>query len=52
MLREARFALWDVQMTSPHTERFGAEGVAPAEYRRRLRLALKARPAPLRAPAG
>ena len=52
MLREAGFALWDIQMTSPHTERFGAEGIAPAEYRRRLRRALKARPGSLRAPAG
>ena len=39
-------------MTSPHTERFGAVGIAPAEYRRRLRPALEARPGPLRPPAG
>jgi leucyl/phenylalanyl-tRNA--protein transferase len=38
------FALWDVQMASPHTERFGAVGVSPAEYRRRLAVALTARP--------
>ena len=52
MLRGAGFALWDIQMTSPHTERFGAVGLAPAEYRRRLRPALEARPGPLRPPAG
>jgi leucyl/phenylalanyl-tRNA--protein transferase len=52
MLREAGFALWDIQMTSPHAERFGATGIAPAEYRRRLRRALDVRPGPLRPPGG
>jgi leucyl/phenylalanyl-tRNA---protein transferase len=32
LLTERRFALWDIQMTSPHTARFGAVGVARDEY--------------------
>lgn len=47
LLRRAGFSLWDIQVTSPHTERFGAVGITPAEYRRRLRRALGERPAPL-----
>jgi len=39
-LRERGFTLWDIQMASHHTERFGAVGVPPAEYRRRLMQAL------------
>ncbi|WP_343233033.1 leucyl/phenylalanyl-tRNA--protein transferase [Miltoncostaea marina] len=38
--------LWDIQMASPHTRRFGAQEVSAAEYRRLLARAL-ARP-PLR----
>ena len=34
------FSLWDIQMISPHTLRFGAVDITPAEYRRRLRSAL------------
>ena len=34
------FVLWDIQMTSPHTSRFGAVDLRPEEYRRRLRAAL------------
>ena len=30
------FTLWDIQMTSDHTVRFGAVGLTPAEYRERL----------------
>lgn len=30
------FTLWDIQMASPHTARFGAVELTPAEYRRRL----------------
>lgn len=47
LLAEAGFALWDIQMTSPHTVRFGAEGIGPSEYARRLAAALVARPRPL-----
>jgi leucyl/phenylalanyl-tRNA---protein transferase len=50
MLRGAGFELWDIQMTSPHTRRFGARDVAPREYRRRLRAALAAAPGPLSPP--
>jgi leucyl/phenylalanyl-tRNA--protein transferase len=42
ILARAGFTLWDVQVTSEHTVRFGAEEIAPAEYRRRLRRALRA----------
>jgi leucyl/phenylalanyl-tRNA--protein transferase len=34
------FTLWDIQMASPHTARFGAVDLTPAEYRRQLGLAL------------
>jgi len=48
LLAERGFVLWDIQMTSAHTERFGAIEVSRAEYRRRLRdaLALERRLAP------
>jgi leucyl/phenylalanyl-tRNA--protein transferase len=35
-LRERGFTLWDIQMATPHTERFGAERITRREYRRRL----------------
>ena len=35
-----RFTLWDIQMSSPHTLRFGAVDLTPREYRRRLADAL------------
>lgn len=50
LLADAGFALWDIQMTSPHTRRFGAVAIPPGEYRRRLAVALMARPLPLAAP--
>ena len=34
------FTLWDIQMASPHTTRFGAIDLTPADYRRRLADAL------------
>ncbi|HWH14979.1 MAG TPA: leucyl/phenylalanyl-tRNA--protein transferase [Miltoncostaeaceae bacterium] len=37
------FMLWDIQMATPHTARFGAERIAQSEYRRRLRDALRLR---------
>ena len=43
ILARGNYRLWDIQMTSEHTRRFGAEDIAPAEYRRRLRHALGAR---------
>lgn len=49
LLRAAGFSLWDVQVTSAHTRRFGAYEIAPVEYRRRLARALRERPGPLRA---
>ena len=52
MLRAAGYALWDIQMTSPHTARFGARDIAPRDYRRRLREALDVAPGPLSPPAG
>lgn len=39
-LRAGGFALWDIQMASPHTRRFGAVEVTATEYRRRLDAAL------------
>ena len=51
LLAEAGFALWDIQMTSPHTARFGAVGLRPEEYARRLAAALAVRPRPLGPPA-
>jgi leucyl/phenylalanyl-tRNA--protein transferase len=47
LLADAGFVLWDIQMTSPHTSRFGAVGLTPEEYRRRLAAALAVRPGPL-----
>jgi leucyl/phenylalanyl-tRNA---protein transferase len=52
MLRAAGYALWDIQMTSPHTARFGALDIAPRAYRRRLREALDVVPGPLNPPTG
>ena len=34
------YTLWDIQMTSSHTVRFGAQELSPADYRRLLRPAL------------
>jgi leucyl/phenylalanyl-tRNA--protein transferase len=51
LLRRAGFALWDIQMTSPHTRRFGAEDVSAGEYADRLRAALAAK-APAAWPPG
>lgn len=48
MLAAAGYALWDIQMTSPHTARFGAVEITAADYRRRLRAALALTPGPLR----
>ncbi len=50
MLRAGGYALWDIQMTSAHTERFGALAVGRREYRRLLRDALGARAGPLMPP--
>ncbi len=41
------FALWDIQMASAHTRRFGAEEIPPEEYRARLDVALGASPRPI-----
>lgn len=48
LLAAAGFSLWDVQVTSEHTRRFGAHEITSAEYRRRLARALRERPRPLR----
>jgi leucyl/phenylalanyl-tRNA---protein transferase len=40
LLAARGFTLWDIQMTSAHTERFGAVGIPAGRYRRRLRAAL------------
>lgn len=40
LLRSRGFTLWDIQAVSPHTARFGAHGIAPEEYRRRLAAAV------------
>lgn len=37
------FTLWDIQMSSPHTTRFGAVDLTPQEYRLRLSDALPLR---------
>ena len=50
LLADAGFVLWDIQMTSPHTRRFGALAIPPEEYLRRLAAALAVRPRPLAAP--
>ena len=47
LLAEAGFTLWDIQMTSPHTLRFGALALTPDEYSARLAEALTVRPRPL-----
>lgn len=36
------FALWDIQMSTAHTRRFGAEVISHDEYRTRLRTAIAA----------
>ncbi len=36
------FALWDIQMSTAHTRRFGAEVISHDEYRTRLRAAIAA----------
>jgi leucyl/phenylalanyl-tRNA--protein transferase len=43
LLNEGGFTLWDVQTVSPHLARFGAVGIDPHEYRRRLARALPRR---------
>jgi leucyl/phenylalanyl-tRNA---protein transferase len=40
-LRERKFALMDVQMKTPHTERMGAVNITRTEYLRRLRKAVQ-----------
>jgi leucyl/phenylalanyl-tRNA--protein transferase len=40
-LRERKFALMDVQMKTPHTERMGAVNISRTEYLRRLRKAVQ-----------
>ena len=40
LLAERRFVLWDIQMTSPHTARFGAVDLGRDEYLARLGEAL------------
>lgn len=39
-LAERRYTLWDIQMVSPHTERFGAQLISAHEYESRLSAAL------------
>jgi leucyl/phenylalanyl-tRNA--protein transferase len=51
LLADAGFVLWDIQMTSAHTRRFGAVGIPSEAYMRRLAAALAERPRPLGAPA-
>jgi len=40
LLSARGFTLWDIQALSPHTARFGAFGLPPHEYRRRLAAAV------------
>ncbi len=40
-LAERGFTLWDIQMVSAHTSRFGAVGITPDEYRSQLADALE-----------
>lgn len=47
LLARAGFSLWDIQVASDHTLRFGAREIAAVEYRRRLGRALRERPAAL-----
>jgi leucyl/phenylalanyl-tRNA--protein transferase len=42
-LRERRYLLWDIQMATEHTARFGAELIPRQEYLRRLARALAVR---------
>ncbi|MDX6553922.1 MAG: leucyl/phenylalanyl-tRNA---protein transferase [Miltoncostaeaceae bacterium] len=42
LVRDGGFLLWDIQMASHHTLRFGAEEIGRAEYRARLHRALAA----------
>ncbi len=44
LLHDAGFTLWDIQVASEHTMRFGAVSLSPSEYRRRLKEALEVRP--------
>ena len=44
LLRDAAFTLWDIQVASDHTKRFGAVELSSPGYRRRLRDALAERP--------
>lgn len=41
LLRERQFALMDVQMKTPHTERMGAVNISRTEYLKRLRRAIQ-----------
>lgn len=43
-LVERGFVLWDIQMASDHTSRFGAVELSHGDYRARLDVALAARP--------
>ncbi len=47
MLVRAGFTLWDIQMSSQHTRRFGAIDLRSRDYRKRLDEALAAEPEPL-----
>ena len=47
MLAKAGFTLWDIQMSSQHTRRFGAVEVRSRDYRERLDHALAVEPGPL-----
>ena len=40
LLRDARVTLWDIQMVSPHTRRFGAVEISQQEYLKLLHDAL------------
>lgn len=44
LLSRAGYVLWDIQVASEHTVRFGAVALSPPEYRRRLREALQVEP--------
>lgn len=43
LLARLGFRLWDIQAMSDHTARFGAHGISPDEYRRRLAAAVEGR---------
>lgn len=51
ILERAGFVLWDIQMSSSHTRRFGAVEVDGPAYLRRLEAALTVAPGPFEAPA-